>query len=210
MHLAKFSPDGRRLLWGTYFGGANTEYSETHGLAVDNPGNTYVAVTTKSTGLATPGAFDTAYNGTGTNCGNYCGDGLIAKFSNSGVLQSATYFGGTLGDGIEGVGVDASGNVYIGGATYSTNLPMAGGSYQKTNKGSGVIFGAKCNNSLWRWFYSSALGRSGGHFVRGLRADSSGNIFLAGQSKSANFPILNAFDNSASSGDDGILVKFRY
>ncbi len=209
MHLAKFSPDGKQLLWGTYFGGTAVEFSETHGLALDAGGSIYVSVTTLSPNLATAGAYDTSYNGGGASCGNYCGDGILAKFNANGVLQAATYFGGSGGDGIEGVGVDTAGNVYIGGATYSTDLPMAGGSYQTVNRGNGDFFVAKFNSSLTQLLYSSYAGGVGVDFNRSLHADGAGNIYLGGHSSgSGNAWMVNSYQPVNAGLADAALVKF--
>ncbi len=79
--VAKFSSTGSRL-WGTYFGGSNTEY----GFAITNDaiGNTYLTgVTRSSTGIATSGAFQTIYGGSSSS--SY-GDAFIAGFNSNGGL----------------------------------------------------------------------------------------------------------------------------
>lgn len=205
MHLAKFSPDGSTLLWGTYFGGSMVEFSETHGLALDASGNLYIGITTKSAGLATSLAYDATYNGSGSNnCGNYCGDGLVAHFSNSGVLQSATYFGGSVGDGIEGIGVDAAGNVYVAGSTYSL-IPIVDG-HQATNKGMGDFFVAKLSGNLSTLLYSSYLGGTSVDFARSLHVDPQGNFYVSGHSNGV-FPVLNPLQGRGGA-HDGVIAKF--
>jgi len=50
-------------------------------------------------------------------------------------LTYATYLGGNDNDTSHGVAVDASGNIYVTGFTFSMNLATAAGSYQSTYHG---------------------------------------------------------------------------
>lgn len=210
-YLAKISPDGMQLLLGRYLGGTGADYCETHCLALDGQGNIFAAFSTQSTGIATAGVFDTTYNGLGNYpaCGNYCGDGIVMKLNSAGLILAATYFGGTGGEGIEGVGVDAAGNVYIGGGTYSADLPMVGGSYQNSNAGNGDFFIAKFSSDLSQLLYSSYVGGTGVDFGRSLHADAAGAVYLGGQAR-AGFPTVNAQQPASANGntDDGVLDKF--
>ena len=130
MFIAKFTPDESKLVSSTYLGGSDSEFTETHGLALDDQSNVIVAATRKSKDLSiTSSAFQTVYRGSGgsTTGGNtnYPGDGFVAKLSSDGMtLLAATYLGGNLGEDIEGVSGERRGNVYVSGATYSSNFPV--------------------------------------------------------------------------------------
>ena len=107
------------LVYSTYLGGSGEERGL--GIAVDGAGNAYVTGYTGSTDFpATPGAYDTTYNG------GY--DGFVAKLDGSGTaLVYATYLGGSGGDSGYGIAVDVSGNAYVTGYTDSADFPRPPG-----------------------------------------------------------------------------------
>src|SRR5262249_18570564 len=135
-YLVKLSNDGHTLLFGTYIGGSGNEGVETHELALDSNENPVVAAQTQSTDFpVTAGAFQTRYGGTGgvgQGAGtNYQGDIYVAKIaSNGSPILAATYLGGSGGEGGEGLALDSQDNVYLSGATYSSNLPFMLSGYQ--------------------------------------------------------------------------------
>jgi hypothetical protein len=211
LYLAKLSPNGSSLIYATYFGGSAVEYSETHGLALDSLGNAYIAGTTESTNLpTTTGAYDLTYNGaSGPGSGtNYTGDAFIAKISANGTsLLACTYLGGSAGEGLEGISIDAAGNVYLAGATYSTNFPITSGSYRTSNSGDADLFVAKLSGSLTQLLYSSYIGGAGTDYGRSAYALGNG-FYVVGMSSSTNFPVLNASQGTLRGGYDGIVMKF--
>jgi hypothetical protein len=61
------------------------------------------------------------------------GDAFVAKLNLSGsALLYSTYLGGTSGDSGTCIAVDAAGNIYLGGQTYSTNFPWSGSAFQRS------------------------------------------------------------------------------
>ncbi|RPJ59125.1 MAG: S-layer protein [Acidobacteria bacterium] len=213
MVLSKLSPTGA-LLFCTYFGGSGAEFSETHGLAVDGAGNAVIASTTMSANLpATSGAFQSIYGGsggasTGSNT-NYSGDGFIATISADGSsLLGCTYIGGSAGEGAEGVAVDGAGNVYVSGATHSTNFPVTSGAYRATLGGGADYFLVKLSPDLSRLIYGTYVGGSGTDYGRTLTVDAAGNGVIGGEVQSSNWPSLNAFDPSYGGQGDGGVFRF--
>ena len=62
--LARLSPDGSRLFYGTYLGGSTVD--QARGVAVDPLGDVVITGSTSSDDFpTTPGAYDTTYNGGG-------------------------------------------------------------------------------------------------------------------------------------------------
>jgi hypothetical protein len=126
------------------------------GVAVDSSGNVYVAGSTK-------GSFASF-----TNQGDY--DVFLTKYDKSGGLQWVRQFGTASADIAGGVAVDASGNVYISGAT-AGNLAVI-------NVGSYDIFLAKFDtngNQLWVKQFGSS-----GTDISTAVAVGSGGIYIAG------------------------------
>ena len=117
--LVKFDSTGNRI-WATYYGGAGEDGNVNGGsnmsISTDASGNVYLGGSTTSiTGIAS-GGFQNTFGG-----GIY--DAFLVKFDSSGSRLWATYYGGSGIGGLSeygyGVATDASGNVYLGGCTYS-------------------------------------------------------------------------------------------
>ncbi len=213
MVLSKISPTGA-LLYCTYFGGSGVEYCETHGLAVDSAGNAYIASTTESVNLpTTPGAFHPTYGGSGgagTGSGtNYTGDAFVAKISaNGSSLLACTYLGGSAGEGGEGIALDSTGNVFVSGATYSTNFPVTADAFQAHLGGSADYYLVKLSPDLTRLIYGTYVGGSGTDYGRTVMVDGAGNGVTAGEESSSNWPLLKAWDSTYGGQNDGGVVRF--
>ena len=214
MMLAKVSPTGS-LLYSTYFGGSGNEFSETHGLAVDPGGNAYIAATTTSTDLPTTGsAFQPVYGGSGgqgSGAGtNYTGDGFVAKISSDGSsLLACTYLGGRFGEGLEGVGLDSSGQLYVSGATYSPDFPVTLNAGQARNAGQANFFCAVLSGDLTRMDYGTYLGGRSADFGRCLAVGTDQSFVVGGEVSSADWPSLNPLLPSYRGNADGGLAAFR-
>ena len=132
--LTKFDPTGSSLIYSTYYGGSSNEYCLT--MAVDGSGRTFLGGTTTSTD------FPVVHPIQSTNAGNF--DGFVIAFSARGSqIIYATYFGGNSFDEIQGIAVDATGNAYIAGETFSNNLQVTSGVVQPKYGGNGDAFLAK-------------------------------------------------------------------
>ena len=76
-------------------------------------------------------------------------EGFVAKINPQGTaLRFSTYLGGTLDDAVNAVGIDAAGNVYIAGETYSSNFPVKD-AYQPRKSGVRLL-----NSSLGNAFFA--------------------------------------------------------
>lgn len=211
--LARIASDGTRLVFSTYFGGTASDFTETHGLAIDAGGNAYIAFTTRSTSLPTTvGAFQRTYGGSGGSASgggtNYAGDVFVAKVSGDGrQLLAGTYLGGRHGEGAEGITVDPQGNVYVSGATYSDNFPVTTGAFQSSIAGDADLFAVKLTGDLRQVSLSTYIGGSNTDYGRASTVDSNGVFYVAGQSESSNWPISNPIQPSYRGAIDGVLVK---
>lgn len=163
----------------TFVGGDGLQ---NHGLAikVDAAGNAYVAGVTESASFpVTGGAFRTA------RPGNY--DAFVAKLNPAGsALVFATYLGG---DGNEiqnlescGITFDKDFNVYVVGATGSTNFPTTVGAYSTALQGSDDAFVTKLNPSGSALIYSTYLGGTGLDYGWGIAVDTNSNAYVCGES----------------------------
>lgn len=200
----KLDATGSFLQYGTYIGGSGDDF--TYRADLDASGNIYVMGMTDSSDFPTTGtAFDTTYNGGGT-------DAFVAKLDSTGSsLLYATYLGGT---GLEssspvigGIAVDNSGNAYVTGLTYSTDFPVTGGSYDTTHSGQQEPFVAKLNTSGSALIYSTFIGGSANDYGAAIAVDAAGNAYVTGQTSSGDLPITSdAFQPVANSHDAYLIV----
>jgi hypothetical protein len=97
-------------------------------IAVDAQGQAYVAGIANPAFVPAPGAFQPRPGGGTCVSGPNtipCPDILIAKLNPSGTdLEYSTFLGGSGSDYAYGIAVDPAGNVYVTGATSSTNFPV--------------------------------------------------------------------------------------
>jgi hypothetical protein len=120
------------------------------------------------------------------------------------VLSYATYFGGNGDEVAYDITVDASGNTYITGQTNSINFP--GGAVQ--NKGGNDVFIAKLAPS-GSTYSAVFFGGSGNEAGTSIAISNAGDVYIGGFTTSANFPKINAYDNSLNGASDAFVVKFN-
>src|SRR5437016_5284533 len=157
-------------------------------MVVDHSGNIYVAgLDNSGTVPATIGKFHFNICSAGLEGQHIypCSDGFVMKLDPTGTrVIYATYIGGSGDDGILYIAVDAAGNAYVTGTTYSLDFPITPGALQRR----GNVFVAKLNadGSL---NYSTYLGGSVTQAPSGIRADAAGNAYVAGSTSSTDFPV---------------------
>jgi len=205
------------LLWSTYYGGSGDDQG--YSLAADGSGNMFVTGRTTSTNFPTLNPGGGVYF-QGSNAGG--GDVFLLKFTNTGVLSWATYYGGAGEDYFaivrdHEIAIDLTGNVFVTGQTISTNFPTlnpGGGAYfQGSNAGGIDVFLVKFSNAgnlLWATYN----GTTGGDFGTALAIDTSGCLFAVGEwqatgSNGLMDPGNGAYYDAAWNGsDDSYIMKF--
>lgn len=187
------------LVYSTYLGSGD-DYGR--GIAVDSSGNAYIVGTSYLCDFPTTvGAFQASCGGDG--------DAFVIKLNAAGtVLVYSTYLGGSENDGGHGIAVDASGNAYVTGSTYSTNFPTAR-SFQGSGGGDSDAFIAKLNVPGTALVYSTYLGGKGGDGGTGIAVDASGNAFVTGFTSSTNFPTARPFQASNKGKGDAFVTKLN-
>jgi hypothetical protein len=171
---------------------------------VDNANNLVVVGRTYSINFpVTPNAYDVSQNGGA--------DFTVTKFNTTGTaLVGSTYLGGTGDDVVNGTAVetafvdlkynygddarsevivDNAGNIYVAGATMSSNFPVTTTAIKNTLTGAqdGVVF--KLNPSLTTLMWSTYLGGSNADAAYVLALNIQQNkLYVAGGTKSSDFP----------------------
>lgn len=204
--VAKFSLDGRTLLWSTYFGGNGPGF--VRGLDIDSQGRAHIGfIALESVNHITGNAIRGTRQGTA--------DAVYAILSEDGSsVEYGTYLGGSSTGFIEPVSslklIENNGNfagTYITFPDNATNAPTSANAFQP-NRGGGVdMVVAKIDSSLnLEWM--TYLGGSGDEFMEthGLAIDSQGRPVIAGFTDSQNFPTSNgAFQTSKAADVDGFI-----
>jgi len=192
--------DPLTLSYSTYLGGSG-HYDWGFGIAVDSSGNSYV------TGAATGHDFplQNAYQETwvgGTEV-------FVTKLNSSGTgLFYSTFLGGRENDYGYGIAVDSSGNAYVTGKTFSANDFPLENAYQETFGGGNTdAFVAKFNPS-GGLSYSTYLGGSNYDSGQGIAVDSSGKACVIGETRSSDFPVQNAYQETLGGYSDAFITKF--
>jgi hypothetical protein len=216
--VAKLNPDGSDLIYSTYLGGS--EGDRIHGIAVDLAGNAYVTGATNSADFPTKNAFQPTWKG-GT-CylppdSYLCDDNFVTKLNPTGSdLVYSTYLGSSGGEHPSAFAVDASGNAYVTGGTFAGNdFPLvnplqayAGGTCGEPPDTFLCFDAFVCKLSpSGTLVFSTYLGATGGEGGDGIAVDPSGNIYVAGGTSSADFPITPGAFQTTFRGGDGFVVK---
>jgi hypothetical protein len=130
--------NAQSLVYSTFLGGSSQDAADA--IAVDASGNAYVGGNTLSSDFPTiPGAPQFTRT-TGTSSMGY-----VSVLNATGTaLSFSTYFGGSGGNALAGIGLDAATppNIYVGGGTASSDFPVTAGAFQTTFK-TGAAFVAK-------------------------------------------------------------------
>ena len=185
------------LAYSTYLGGSDAEYVVA--VAVDASGAAYVTGLTLSLDFPlTAGAFQSVNY---ASAGNKVSTAFVSKLNASGTaLLYSTFLGGNAipktlhlqGDYGHGIAVDASGDAYVTGWTYSSNFPVTSGAFQTTNRpaliGLATGFVTKLNANGTGLVYSTYLGGSLLDEPNSIAVDSKGNAYISGLTFSSDFP----------------------
>jgi hypothetical protein len=188
--IAKFSGTGA-LLWSTYYGGNDYETFFSHdNLCVDSCGNVYMAFDTKSSNLSTKKAPEGGFRDSVFDYVSAASfDAYIVRFSNSGVRQWGTYFGGNGLDNLSPIAVDQSSNLFVAAqwtVTYnqSGNYPLvsSGSSsyYDNTSNGDSDISFSKFSPAMAPQSFSySGQSTSGASICQSQPSATISSLFLA-------------------------------
>ena len=198
-----------QLNWSTFYGGNSHDGSMS--IDLDTNGNIFVAGYTGSAGFPVqlqPGAYnDTVING------NWYA--FILGFTSTGMLNWASYYGGSGVDGANAIACDNNGNVYVTGRTNSTNFPIhlwAGAYIDSSNGGSYDAYIVRFTNTgLLTW--STYYGGGGNDEGYSIFCNESGDIYITGLTSSSDFNVYSqagAHNQNVygGGGNDAFILQF--
>ena len=133
---------------------------------------------------------------------------FVCNINVNATVPWSTYFGGTSDDWAQSSAIDASGNIYITGTTYSSGLATSG-AHQTTFGGAYDAFVTKFNSSgvrQWTTYY----GGTGSENGNGIALDGSGNIYVVGTTTSTSgIATTGSFQSTLTGSSGGFIVKFN-
>jgi photosystem II stability/assembly factor-like uncharacterized protein len=185
--VTKYSPAGA-IVYSTLVGGDSADSG--NAIAVDSVGNAYV------TGYSYSTSFTGAPAGGAQAADAGAGDAFVAKLNQTGTaLLYFTFLGGTGFDEGFAIAVDTSGNAYIAGQTTSSGLATPG-AVQTAATGLTEGFAARLNAAGSSFGYVTYLGGIRENYLTSMALDAAGDVYLAGYTNSANFPIVSALQTT--------------
>jgi hypothetical protein len=204
--VAKLNPSGNALIYSTYLGGSGVDTG--NGIALDTNNSAVIVGDTTSTNLATtPGVLQRRTAGSQ--------DTFVAKLTPSGSgITFMTYFGGSASEHGAAIQVDSSNTVFIGGSTYSTNLPTSH-AFQPQSGGGQDAFFTRLSADASAILFSTYIGGSNGQpgapeELTAISLGPLGNPTVAGTTSSVDFPAsATAFQSTFGGGQtDGFIARF--
>lgn len=196
--VAKYAPQGS-MMWCTYFGG--TADDEAVKVVDDGVGGVYVVGNTNSPdSIATDTLALQQTPGGGA-------DIFVAHFRSSGVLQGATYLGGTADELATGAALDVNGRLVVcasanGPATLPGSLPPLQNWMAGTD---GLLLLLNGTGQLVAYTYLGGEGDD--EVVQVVQGDSTGTILAGNSTSLTGIATANAMTSAAQGGSDAFLAK---
>ena len=202
---------GASLAFSEFIGGSGSDMA--NAIYLDGSGTAYIGGQTTSPDFpVTSNAVQSSYTPC-AGCEKFRGPAFVAVVNPSSKksrLIYSTYLGGATVmspptrievDAVNGIAVDSNGVIHAAGLTYAGGFPTTGDALEKVGKACTTLgtdgFIARINpgasTGAEALEYSSFLGGAGprfyGDYAAGVAMDSSGAVYLAGLTTSADFPV---------------------
>ena len=195
--LAKLDPTGSKLLYATYLGGSLDDSDRppigdsVRAIAVDAAGNLYATGGMRPDFPLTPGSYRSS---------PYA---YVLKLDASG---SRLVYSASVPISTTSIAVNASGVVYAAGSAFQLDFRGTAGAFQTgfaggTSDGAVVALNAAGSDLV----FSTLLGGNGRDGINTIALDASGQVYVAGQTTSTDFPVTTGA--SLQGGSDGFVAR---
>jgi hypothetical protein len=133
-------------------------------------------------------------------------DAFVTKLSPDGSSAViSTLLGGSAVDSGVGIALDATGNIYVAGITYSSNFPVTANAIQSVGPPNGNL-----RNTFLAVFspagaltFSTYLGSDSDDIAQAMAVDPNGNAVVAGYTFATDFPLKQPIQTKATGVNDG-------
>ncbi|MFK8102145.1 MAG: HYR domain-containing protein, partial [Saprospiraceae bacterium] len=199
--VIKLNAAGSALQYSTFIGGTGDDVST--GLKIDGAGNAYLYGYTQSIDFpTTTDAYSRIKVG---------GDleGFVSKLNSLGsALVFSTYLGGNANDLVADLVLDDDQVIYLTGYTESSSFPTTTNADDASYNGNEDVFVAKLSANGTDLLYGSFMGGAGDEKAFNLGLDAAGALYVAGQTRSFDFPITpDSYDQNQNGGLDIFVTK---
>jgi len=131
---------------------------------------------------------------------------FITKLNSSGTIAYSTYLAGRHGVSSNTIAADNFGNAYVAGWSVSSDFPLVN---PVQFFGSGSAFVTELNSNGSALIFSTFFGGSQFTNANAIAVDDPGNIYVGGQTQSADFPIVNPVQAAFGGVIDGFILKLN-
>ncbi len=193
--IVKLSPSGS-VTFVTYLRGSQTDWGT--GLALDGNGGLWISGWTDSADFPVVNAAQPVKDNTRS--------AFLARVSTiNGALLYSSFFGANRADEFHDIAIGSNGEIYLVGKTNSTDFPTVNPIQSSLN-----LTNCFCNDAIIlrlssdgrTVLYSTYLGGGLDDQADSLGLDAAGNIYVAGITKSDDFPTVNPIQATRSGDDD--------
>ena len=194
--VAKVAPDAGSLDYATYLGGE--DFDGGAALAVGTDGAVSLVGSTFSADFPTASAVQSSLLG--------FSNAFVSRLTPSATgLVFSTYLGGESGnDNAHAIAVDQVGAAYIAGTTGSFDFPALQGSLAA---GPSDAFVVKLNPAGTSLEYSTYIGGRGEDTGTGIAVDATGSAYVAGTTRSVDFPTADPIQATLRGPSDAFVLK---
>lgn len=197
--VTKVNASGSSIAFSTYLGGGG--HDRAFGLALASTNEPVICGQTTSSTFPLKDPIQDTQTG---------GMAFITHLTSTGAaLKFSTFLGGTgSGDEARAIVMAANGDYHVAGLTNSTDFPTAN-PHQAALGGDYDAFLVHVAADTRAIRFSTFFGGSARDEAHALAVDGAGFDILAGDTRSTNFPVLNAFRATTADTIEGFVVKIR-
>jgi hypothetical protein len=201
--VSKF--DGSGILdYSTFFYEASGSFTDLNAIAVDSSGSAYVTGVALSDGtfpVTTTSICDPGVYGFG------CDFAFVTKFDAAGAnLVYSTFLGPNNGAKPQAIALDANNDAFVLASTASNSFTIINGIEPYTNENDLLL--VEIDPLASAQLFATYLGASGNETPAGIALDSNGNLYVAGATDSADFPVTpGAFQSISGGSGDAFVLK---
>jgi hypothetical protein len=191
--------------YSTFVGGSMQEMA--FDVEMDSESNSLVTGWARSLDFPTsPGSYQTNQGG--------MEDIFVFKLDSTGSsLLFSTYIGGSSAEIGRSIAIDSSDCPNLVGTTQSTDFPTTMNAFDTQFNGEHDIIFLKLNSNGSSLLYSTFIGGGNVDMGRSLSIASAQKVYIAGNTRSGDFPLTgNAFDSTFNGGDidgDAFVLQFN-
>jgi len=200
--VVKLNPNGTRILYATFLGGAGFDLA--NAIAVDAFQRAHVCGTTASADFPVHLALQPAFGG-----GSIFGDAFLTGFeADGGSLLFSTFAGGTGDDQGRDVALDPAGEIALVGTTASDDFPLAN-AFQDARAGGLDAFVMKLGVKAGEIHYATYLGGGLRDFASGVAFNLLGSVCVVGDTSSPDFPLSIPFQAELGGTCDAFVTILK-